>query len=136
MSSGYSETPLFKKLGIQEGQVIGLLNVPVYYHAILPVLPADVTISTDDAEKKDLIHFFVTDAEACHRQLPALREQIKQHGCIWVSWPKKASKYPTDLTEDLVRSIAIHTGLVDTKVCSVNETWSALKFVIPLQQRV
>ena len=98
--------------------------------------PEDICISSNRKEKKDLIHYFETSAEELNRSLKKLKEEIKENGMIWVSWPKRSSKVKTDITEDLIRIIAIRAGLVDVKVCAVNEVWSGLKLVIPVKNRL
>jgi|SRR5947209_9350914 len=134
-TAGYSSTPLAKKLGIKEGFVLRLVNQPAYYFELLTGLPQNVTVTEDADKKKDIIHFFTTDAKELFTQLPLLKDDLKQAGMIWVSWPKKASKVRTDVTEDLVRNFALRTGLVDVKVCAVDEVWSGLKLVIPVARR-
>jgi hypothetical protein len=134
-TAGYSGTPLAKKLGIREGFVIRLINAPAYYFDLFTDLPQQISIQTGNKTEKDFIHFFTKDENEYTRLLPALKNEIKPHGMIWVSWPKKTSKVVTDVTEDLVRNYALKTGLVDIKVCAVDETWSGLKLVIPVKDR-
>src|SRR5579875_3566214 len=100
MAGAYSTTPLAKKLGIKEGFVIRLHGVPAHYRSLFTDWPQHVHIESDPGPKKDLIHFFTCRAEELQGQLGALREEIRLAGNIWISWPKKASKVPTDLTED------------------------------------
>lgn len=133
-TSGYSGTPLAKKLGIKAGFHIKLLNAPENYFNLFTDLPDDL-IFTDDGIKKDFIHFFTKQEDEFINNLPLLKGQIKANGIIWVSWPKKASKIVTDITEDKIRNYAIQTGLVDIKVCAVDEIWSGLKLVIPVKNR-
>ncbi len=133
--SGYSGTPLAKKLGIKEGYVIQLIDEPDYYQQLFSELPQNLTYSQDQNIEKDLIHFFTKTAERLAEQLILLRKQIKQNGMIWVSWPKKSSKVPTDVTEDVIRKYAFQNDLVDVKVCAVDEIWSGLKLVIRLKDR-
>jgi len=134
--SGYSGTPLAKKLGIKQGFYITLINAPDYYFNLFTDLPAELHVNDDAINKKDLIHFFTKQKDEYVSILPRLKDQIKSNGIIWVSWPKKASKIVTDITEDIIRSYAIQTGLVDIKVCAVDEIWSGLKLVIPVKDRV
>jgi hypothetical protein len=131
----YSSTPLARKLGIKEGFVIRLHGTPEYYHTLFTDWPAGVTIEEDVRKKKNLIHFFSKSAEELHHHLPLLRDEIVANGAIWISWPKKASNVPTDLTEDVIRQMALATSLVDVKVCAVDDTWSGLKLVIPVKNR-
>ncbi|MES2428350.1 MAG: DUF3052 family protein [Bacteroidota bacterium] len=133
--SGYSGTPLVKKLGFKPGFIIGLVNEPVYYFDLLIDIPAAVQFVKDENIKKDLIHFFTRQEGELLEVLPLLKQQIKSNGMIWVSWPKKASKVTTDVTEDTIRNYAISIDLVDVKVCAVDEIWSGLKLVIPVKDR-
>ncbi len=132
--AGYSGTPLAKKLGIKENFTIKLVNAPKNYFKLFTDLPPTLKISKDKKEK-DLIHYFETSAKHLEKNLVALRKELKSNGMIWVSWYKKSAKIPTDITEDLIRIIALHNGLVDIKVCAVDEQWSGLKLVIPVQDR-
>ena len=134
-SSGYSGTPLAKKLGIKDGFHITLINAPENYFDLFTDLPSNL-IFANGKTKKDLIHFFTKQEKEYLKMLPLLKDQIKTNGIIWVSWPKKASKIVTDITEDKIRNYAIQTGLVDIKVCAVNEIWSGLKLVIPVKDRI
>jgi hypothetical protein len=133
--SAYSATPLARKLGIKEGSVIRLYHQPPGYRSLFTDWPENVITDEDSGNKKDLIHFFTQSAEELHHSLPGLKDEIRPNGAIWISWPKKASKVPTDLTEDVIRQLALAAGLVDIKVCSVDDTWSGLKLVIPLKDR-
>ncbi len=133
-TSGYSGTPLAKKLGIKEGYRIALINTPDYYFRLFTDFP-QVKQVDDPKEKKDFIHFFTTEAEQLAHHIKTLKEQLVPNGMLWVSWPKKASKVPTDITEDTVRILALQHGLVDVKVCAVDEVWSGLKLVIPVKER-
>jgi hypothetical protein len=133
-SAGYSGTPLAKKLGLKAGFNISLINAPEGYFDLFTDLPCNLILS-DNKLKKDFIHFFVMDESEYFSKLPLLKSEIKPDGMIWVSWPKRASKIITDVTENTIRSYAIQTGLVDIKVCAVNEIWSGLKLVIPVKER-
>ncbi|HWZ14478.1 MAG TPA: DUF3052 family protein [Mucilaginibacter sp.] len=133
--AGYSGTPLAKKLGIKPGFKIGLINIPGNYFDLFTDLPADIHVTNDTSIKKDLIHFFTKSEKEFTAMLPDLKNQIKPNGTIWVSWPKKASKVVTDITEDTIRNYALKIGLVDIKVCAVDEIWSGLKLVIPVKDR-
>jgi len=134
--SGYSGTPLAKKLGIKAGFNIALINAPEYYLDLFTDLPADLRINNEIDGWYDLIHLFVKDEATYLHYLPSLKNQIKPNGMVWVSWPKKASKIITDITEDIIRNEALQNGLVDVKVCAVDEVWSGLKLVIRLKDRV
>jgi hypothetical protein len=132
--SGYSGTPLSKKLGIKEGFIVSVFNQPDYYFDLFADLP-QIKITKDKKIKKDLIHYFVTMEKELVKNINDLKEQIVQSGMIWISWPKKSSKVKTDITEDVIRNIALKNGLVDVKVCAVDEVWSGLKLVIPVKNR-
>jgi len=133
--AGYSKTPLVKKLGIKEGFKIRLLHAPDYFLDLLGPLPDGVTILSDNARLANYVHLFAKDIATFEQHLFQLEKEIERDGIIWVSWYKKASKIPTDLTEYIVRSTALTTSLVDTKKCAVNEKWSGLKLVIRKEYR-
>ena len=133
--SGYSGTPLAKKLGMKQGFNITLINAPDYYFNLFTDLPGDLHVNDDAAVKKDFIHFFTKQKDEYLSMLPDLKNRIKPNGIIWVSWPKKASKVVTDISENLIRDYALEIGLVDIKVCAVDEIWSGLKLVIPVKDR-
>ena len=128
MTGDYSKTPLQQKLGLKDGDKLGLINIPPHYFELFPEWPK-VAIVENPAVKKDCIHCFVTRLSDLEKLLPVLRQQIEKKGCIWISWPKKASRQPTDVTEDVIRTTAIKNGLVDIKVCAIDDTWSGLKLV-------
>jgi hypothetical protein len=134
-NAGYSGTPLAKKLGIKDGFHIRLINAPDYYFTLLEDMPAKVTVLTQKKSRKNLIHYFTSQVEALEKDLPLLKKEIETNGMIWVSWPKKASKVATDITEDVIRELALRIGLVDVKVCAIDDTWSGLKLVIPVKNR-
>jgi len=132
--SGYSKTPLGKKLGIKNNFRIKLVNVPEYYFRLFSEFPESIEIANDNKSLKDFIHYFSIDAGTLFKALKKLKNEIKQNGMIWISWPKKSS-IKTDITEDYIREIALKNGLVDVKVCAIDEVWSGLKLVIPLKDR-
>jgi hypothetical protein len=134
-TAGYSGTPLAKKLGIKNGYHIRLVNPPENYFSFFDDMPADINVLTETKTQKHLIHYFTTRAEELHKDILSLKKEIAPNGMIWVSWPKKASKVLTDITEDVIRNLALANGLVDAKVCAVDETWSGLKLVIPVKDR-
>ncbi|TSJ37260.1 DUF3052 family protein [Mucilaginibacter corticis] len=134
-SAGYSGTPLAKKLGIKPDFKVRLINEPKHYFELFTDLPGDIEWSDDQLVNKDLIHYFTKDQAEFKILLSQLMSQIKSNGMIWVSWPKKSSKVLTDITEDIIRNYAISIGLVDVKVCAVDEVWSGLKLVIPVKNR-
>jgi hypothetical protein len=133
--AGYSATPLAKKLGIKEGFKIGLINVPDYYYSLFTDLPDNLIIADYPSQELDFVHLFTKQQSEFLQLLLIIKSTIKQNGMIWVSWPKKASKVPTDITEDVIRNYALQIGLVDIKVCAVDEVWSGLKLVIPVKDR-
>ena len=133
-TSGYSGTPLAKKLGIKQGFKVAFINTPDHYFDLFADLP-QVIISNDRKIKKDLVHYFVKEQKQLIKDLLPLKQSIVPNGSIWISWPKKTSKVETDITEDVIRKLALHNGLVDVKVCAVDEVWSALKLVIPVKDR-
>jgi hypothetical protein len=135
-TAGYSGTPLAKKLGIKPGYHIKLVNPPAYYLSLFTDLPGDISINNENFSDLDFIHFFTKSEEEYLDKLPILKKQLKQDGVIWASWPKKSSKLATDITEEKIRKYAIQIGLVDIKVCAVDDTWSGLKLVIPVKDRV
>lgn len=132
MPAGYSGTPLAKKLGYKPGFRVLLDNAPDHYRALVDPLPDDVELADDDL---DLVHFFTTSRKELAAKLKRLVRNIKPNGMIWVSWPKKAAKVPTDITEDVIREVIAGTSLVDVKVCAVDEVWSGLKLVIRVTER-
>jgi hypothetical protein len=134
-TTGYSGTPLAKKLGIKEGFIIRLVNQPDYYLQLFDDLPKDVKIAKDKKSKKNLIHYFTKQLAELEKDIVSLRNEIEMNGTIWISWPKKASKVATDIVEDDIRALALANGLVDVKVCAVDEIWSGLKLVIPVKER-
>jgi hypothetical protein len=116
-TSGYSETPLAKKLGIKENFKIKLINQPDYYLDLFIDLSSNFNQISDNKTRKDFIHYFTKEKAELIKDLPKLKKEIEQNGMIWVSWPKKASKIKTDITEDVIREAAFKNGLVDVKVC-------------------
>lgn len=112
-----------------------LINEPDGYFNLFTDFPEDVSIKTSRSKTCDLAHFFTKNSKELTQTLPKLRDKIAPDGCIWVSWPKKASKVPTDVTEDVIRNLALNIGLVDVKVCAVDDIWSGLKLVIPVKDR-
>lgn len=134
-TSGYSGTPLTKKLGIKENFRIRLINAPENYYELLEPLPENLELIEDVTCCKDFIHYFTKQTSELEKDIPNLKREIKPEGMIWISWPKRAAKIQTDISEDIIRNIALKNGLVDIKVCAVDEVWSALKLVIPVKDR-
>lgn len=133
--AGYSQTPLIKKLGLKPGMKVRLVDPPEHYFDLLETFPADVDFLEETTSVKDFIHYFTTGAAGLAEDMAALKSEIASNGMVWVSWPKKTSKVPTDVTEDVVRNLALTHGLVDVKVCAIDAIWSALKLVIPVKNR-
>jgi len=134
-SAGYSGTPLWKKLGIRPGHRIKTRNAPDNYAQLIAPLPADVRLSTRFRGQIDLWHLFTVSRAELTRVLSQAQQEIQRDGMIWVSWPKKAAKVPTDVTEDTIREVCLPMGLVDVKVCAVDAVWSGLKLVIRKELR-
>jgi hypothetical protein len=132
---GYSGTPLAKKLGIKPGFHIFVDSGPVDYVKLLEPLPDDVSLVPRPARNLDMIHLFTKQARELKTKLPRYMQTIVGNGMIWVSWPKKTAKIETDVTEDVIRDIALPLGLVDTKVCAVDDVWSGLRLVIRVELR-
>lgn len=128
--AGYSGTPLARKLGYRAGCVAVALDAPPAYLEWLHPLPEGVEFRPAAEAGTDLVHLFCTEQSALDRRLGALRRTLGPSASIWVSWPKKAAKLPTDITEDSIRRAALALGLVDIKVCAVTEVWSGLKLVV------
>ena len=127
--AGYSGTPLVDKLGIKPGTRIAIVNAPRGYRATLGTLPPGVIVGSTARGPLPFIHFFVKSRDVLETQLPALLRALEPDGSLWISWPKRASGVTTDVTEDVVRAVALPTGLVDVKVAAVDDVWSGLKLV-------
>ena len=134
-TAGYSGTPLAKKLGFKEGSRVRIKNAPDDYLDLVNPRPENVHISKSIRKDIDIFHFFTRSSSELKSQLPKLISTIDQNGMIWISWPKKSSGVPSSVTEDTIRSVALPLGLVDVKVCAVDETWSGLKLVIRKELR-
>ena len=133
---GYSGTPLPRKLGIKEGQRVALLGAPAGFEdGTLGELPDGVRVVRRAAGKADVIVSFQTSRAELERRLPALRGLMEPAAGLWVAWPKRASGLPTDITEDVLREVALPTGLVDNKVCAIDASWSGLRLVIRREHR-
>jgi hypothetical protein len=128
--AGYSGTPLSQKLGIKPGHAVHTIDAPERYRALLAPLPDDVIFASRLSEGVDVVHLFVTAASKLSSALARVRKQMRDDTVVWVSWPKKAAKVETDVTEDVVRAAALPIGLVDVKVCAVDDVWSGLKLVV------
>lgn len=136
MTAGYSGKPLVEKLGIKENMVLHLINLPSKdFIKDWGTFPKQVQILDKPKAGLDMIHFFTVSSEEYRQKLPKLMGLIKPAGMIWISWPKKTSKIPSDMNENLIRDFALELGLVDIKVCAVDEVWSGLKLVIRKENR-
>jgi hypothetical protein len=133
--AGYSGTPLVKKLGIKPGFALHVIQSPTDYFNWLHPLPEGVDIKTKLSGELDFIHLFVKDQKSFQQGFKKSRKHLKKDGMLWISWPKKSSGVITDLDENIIRDFGLKEGLVDVKVCAVDETWSGLKFVIRVKDR-
>ena len=134
-TTGYSGTPLAKKLGIREGSVVLLFGAPDGYAALLQPLPSDVAFTVRAGPVVDIAHLFVVRKAELRELLVSLRKDLRVDAAVWVSWPKKSAKLPTDVTEGTIRDIALPLGFVDIKVCAVDAVWSGLKLVVRKELR-
>ncbi|HSQ58570.1 MAG TPA: DUF3052 family protein [Gemmata sp.] len=133
--AGYSGTPLWKKLGIKPDSTVVTANVPENYRDLVAGYPDGVTFTNEVLPPVAFVHLFVVSLADLKKTLAKLKAALAPDGVIWVSWPKKAAKVKTDLTENAIRDSALPLGLVDVKVCAVDETWSGLKLVIRVANR-
>jgi hypothetical protein len=133
--AGYSGTPLIKKLGIKEGFRIAIVDGPEDFLNTLESIPDGVTVVSRVTGELDFILLFVKSEERLAKKFPVLADKLKANGMIWVGWPKKSSGVATDLSFDPVQRIGLAAGLVDVKICAIDETWSGLKFVYRLKDR-
>jgi hypothetical protein len=134
-SAGYSGTPLAKKLGIAVNARVCTKNAPEKYIQLLEPLPFGVSFHAKPTESTDVVHVFVDRKPGLSKDLTELRKILRSNAVVWVSWPKKSSKVPTDITEDIIREVALPLGFVDVKVCAVTEVWSGLKLVVRKELR-
>jgi DUF3052 family protein len=133
--AGYSGTALAKKLGIKEGSRVFVVDAPKDYAKLVEPLPPDVRLVPRVDAQTDLVHIFASERKRLRGALESALAKLQPAGTIWVSWPKKASKVETDITENTVRELALPLGLVDVKVCAVDEVWSGLKLVLRKENR-
>lgn len=136
MTAGYSGTPLTKKLGFKEGMVVVTIDAPPHYRELVEPLPTGLILTDEPRADADILHIFTNTHDGLFGGLAKFKKLIKQNGMIWVSWYKKAAKLRTEVTEDLIREAAFPLGLVDVKVCAVDEKWSGLKLVIRRENRI
>lgn len=133
--AGYSKTPLAQKLGIKAGTKVAALNPPFGYRKLLAPLPAGVSFVDKATAGAGFVHLFVTERRVLEKELKRLRKLIDDAGVLWISWPKKSSGLGSDITEDVIREVCLPLGLVDIKVCAVDDTWSGLKLMIRRENR-
>ncbi|MFS4491873.1 DUF3052 domain-containing protein [Maribacter sp. 2308TA10-17] len=134
-SSGYSSTPLAKKLGIKEGNTVLLVNEPSHYILLFEDMPEVDYVDNPSKESLDFIHLFCKTKTAFEKLALELKPVLKMTGMLWVSWPKGSSKIETDLNRDYIREYLLDNGLVDVKVCAVDQDWSGLKFMYRIKDR-
>ncbi len=134
-SAGYPGTPLARKLGISRGTRLLTRRAPQHYASLLEPLPDGVVFQHRLSRSTDIVHVFSTRCAQLEGELPALRKAMREDAALWVSWPKKSAKVPTDIGENTIRELALPLGLVDVKVCAVDETWSGLKLVVRRELR-
>ena len=133
--AGYSGTPLPQKLGIKPGLTVVTINAPANYRRLLGQIPDNVTFSERLKSGSSFVHLFTSRRSKMQKKMSILRDKISDNGAIWVSWPKKSSGISTDVTEDVIREIALPLGFVDIKVCAVDDIWSGLKLMIRRENR-
>jgi len=133
--SGYSGTPLSKKLGIKENFTVSTLQVPTDYVNHLKPLPEGVNISPKLLPDSDIVHAFVHNIEELENHYPSMKKAIHKNGMVWISWPKGSSGIKTDINRDILREFVLKRGLVDVKVASYDDTYSSLKFVYRVKDR-
>jgi hypothetical protein len=134
-SSGYSGTPLPAKLGIRPGHLVALVGAPPGFPARLGELPGTELYTGLPASELDVIVFFTTSRAEFEAELGALRERMAPACGLWIAWPKRAARVPTDMTEHVVRDVALPTGLVDNKVCAIDQVWTGLRLVMRRELR-
>ncbi|MGH3300213.1 MAG: hypothetical protein ACRDOK_00805 [Streptosporangiaceae bacterium] len=137
VQSGYSGTPLAGKLGIGEGDEVALIGAPEWFEDMLRAVPDVASVHTDLAEnaRYDVIVAFVTGRAELEAELPRLRSRMAPACGLWIAWPKRSARLPTDMTDQVVRDVALPTGLVDNKVCAIDDAWSGLRLVIRRELR-
>jgi hypothetical protein len=133
--AGYSGTPLAQKLGIKPAMTVIAIGEPANYRKLLGKAANDIKLSERVKDNSPFVHFFTTRRSELEEQLTRLRRKIADTGTVWVSWPKKSAGVTTDVTEDVIRAVALPLGFVDVKVCAVDETWSGLKLMVRRENR-
>ncbi len=141
MPAGYSGTPLPKKLGIKPGHTVVLVNTPDGFESVLGELPEPVSLSRSElpteaaSDSPDVLLLFVESVAALHDGFGISAPKLRPDAAIWVAWPKRTSRIETDMTEERVRDVALPRGMVDNKVCAIDETWSGLRLVVRKENR-
>jgi hypothetical protein len=135
MTSGYSGTALPQKLGVKPGMIVVAIDAPDNYRKLLAPIPSGVNFATRPTRNTKVVHLFATHRTELANQLSILRRKIAEDAAVWVSWPKRSSGVATDITEGVIRSIALPLGFVDVKVCAVDKIWSGLKLMIRRENR-
>jgi hypothetical protein len=135
VTAGYSGTPSPQKLGIKPGHRVALVGAPADFEVTLGLVPGDVTLRRDGRVAADVVVAFATEAADLERRFPVLARRIPRDGGLWIAWPKRASGVATDLNENVIRGIGLAAGLVDNKVCAIDETWSGIRFVFRRKDR-
>jgi len=130
MTAGYSGTPLPKKLGIKDASLCAFLGAPPHFTKTLGLLPPGVRVKTRGPGPFDVVVLFTTSRADLAKRFAATATELSPAGGLWVAWPKKTSGVATDLTENVVREVGLAAGLVDNKVCAIDDTWSGLRFVV------
>jgi len=133
--TGYSGTPLTQKLGIKPAMNVIVINEPANYRKLLGRGADGLEFSDRIGSGSSFVHFFTTRRSELEKKLPMLREKVADTGTVWVSWPKKSAGVPADVTEDVIRAVALPLGFVDIKVCAIDQTWSGLKLMIRRSNR-
>jgi len=133
--TGYSGTPLAQKLGITSETAVVIISAPANYRALLRPIADSVRFSNRIKNGSKFVHIFIKSCSELEKRLPIVRERMAVTGTVWVSWPKKSSGVDTDVTEDVIRAVALPLGLVDVKVCAIDETWSGLKLMVRRRNR-
>lgn len=133
--AGYSGTPLPRKLGIRPGARVVLIDAPAGARALLEPLPDGARVLSRLGRDVDVILLFADRLAALRRRLPAAQRALRSDGGLWIAWPKRSSGVASDLGDAVVREVGLATGLVDNKVCAIDETWSALRFVVRVRDR-
>jgi len=128
--TGYSGTPLAQKLGIRPETTVILMNAPANYRNLLGQIADDAHFSDKIKKSSNFVHLFTTSRSDLEKRLMMLREKVADTGTVWVSWPKRSAGVDTDVTEDVIRAVALPLGFVDVKVCAIDETWSELKLMV------